>query len=71
MSFPRRVPGTSELLYTLRVSRNLLDWDQLQASLVQTLPLNDRPGLELVIYQTDASLAQETAQFVRLRVLLP
>lgn len=71
VSFPRRMPGSSELLYTLGVSRNLLDWDQLQASLVQTLPLSDRPGLELVTYQTDATLAQETAQFVRLRVTLP
>ena len=47
--FPRRLAGTSELLYTPQVSRNLTDWATLTASFVSatrwpTCPASSKPS---------------------------
>lgn len=69
--YPRRIAGTSELLYTLELSRDLKNWGGLDASLIGTAPAANKPGFEEAVFQTDATLDQEVAQFVRLAVALP
>jgi hypothetical protein len=71
VSFPRREAGTSELAYTVQVSRDLAVWNQLTASLASATPLAAKPGFELATFQTDATVAQESAQYVRVMTTLP
>jgi hypothetical protein len=68
--FPRRLAGTSELLYTVQVSRDLLTWNQLTASLVSATPIPGQPGFELALFQTDATVDQENGQYVRVNIAL-
>lgn len=62
---------TSELLDAVQVSRDLLNWNQLTASLVSAAPLTNLPGFELATFQTDATVAQESVQYVRVKAALP
>ena len=66
--FSRRVAGTSELIYAVQASRDLLDWSGLTTSEVSATPLTEKPGFEQAVYQADASVSQEAAQFIRLAV---
>jgi arylsulfatase A-like enzyme len=69
--FPRRVAGSSELVYTVQASRDLADWSSLTTSLVAATPLLEKDGFEQAVYQADAPLSQESAQYLRLQVTLP
>jgi hypothetical protein len=71
VSFPRRVAGTSELTYSMQVSRDLAGWNQLTAALASAIPLAAKPDFELATFQTEATLAQESAQYVRVVATLP
>jgi arylsulfatase A-like enzyme len=71
MRFNRRIAGTSELIYSPQGSRDLSDWNTLTASLAETLPQPELPGFEQAIFQTDATLGEEAAQFFRVQVTLP
>jgi hypothetical protein len=66
--FPRRLAGTSELLYTPQVSRNLTDWATLTASFVSATPLANLPGFEQAVFQADPALTQESTLYMRLQV---
>lgn len=68
VSFPRRLPGTSELLYQVQASPELLDWATLTTSFVSATPLPERPGFELAVHQADATLDEMAAQYLRLAV---
>ena len=65
--FPRRVAGTSELVYRVQVSPDLRDWTSLTASEVGTAPLASPPGFEQAIFQADATLNQRSPLFLRLQ----
>ncbi|HOX00820.1 MAG TPA: sulfatase-like hydrolase/transferase [Candidatus Paceibacterota bacterium] len=71
VEFPRRLAGTSELVYTLQVSRDLSSWGLLSASQAAAVPIPDPPGFERITFHTDAAADQEPAQFVRLMIALP
>ena len=66
--FPRRVAGTSELLYTPQVSRDLINWDTLTSSFVGATPLANLPGFEQAVFQADPTLTQESALYMRLKI---
>jgi hypothetical protein len=69
--FPRRIAGTSEIIYTPQVTRDLLDWVTLPINQVGAAPLPEMPGFEEAVFQTDATIDQEKAQYVRVGVRLP
>jgi hypothetical protein len=71
LRFNRRVSGTSELLYAPQVSPNFMGWTALAASFIGASPLAEWPGFEEVVFQTDATLAQEAQQYVRVQVRWP
>jgi len=71
VTFPRRVAGTSELIYTVQASPDLVDWTTLTASQVGTLPLISPAGFEQAIYQADLSVTQQSPLYLRLQVRLP
>jgi hypothetical protein len=71
VTFPRRVAGTSELIYTVQASPDLVDWTTLTASQVGTLPLSSPAGFEQAIYQADLSVTQQSPLYLRLQVRLP
>jgi hypothetical protein len=66
--FPRRLAGTSELVYRVQVSPDLRDWTSLTASQVGAAPLATPPGFEQAIFQADATLNQYSPLFLRLQV---
>lgn len=71
VSFPRRMAGTSELTYTRQASRDFIDWGALRLSFLSATTLPDKPGFEQATFQCDALLSEESAQFVRLKLVLP
>ncbi len=66
--FPRRVAGTSELLYTPQVSRDLINWDTLPSTFVGATPLVNLPGFEQAVFQADPTLTRESALYMRLQI---
>lgn len=71
VTFRRRVVGTSELLYSPQVSRDLANWGSLTASFLSAVAIPDQPGIEEVTFRTDARLGEESSQFIRLAISLP
>jgi len=71
ISFPRRIAGTSDLVYTVQASADLKNWTTLTASEISTLPLSNPPGFEQAIYQADLSVTEQSPLFLRLQINLP
>jgi len=67
LSFPRRIAGTHDLIYTIQTSDNLVTWDPATTSLFDS-DTGPSPDFETVIL--DVGDATETREFVRLQVEL-
>ncbi|MFN3407977.1 MAG: sulfatase-like hydrolase/transferase [Limisphaerales bacterium] len=68
VQFPRRVAGTSELIYQLQSSPDLQNWSPWSAVELPATPLTT-PGLESARFQSPG--APTNASFIRLHVSLP
>ncbi|MFN3407789.1 MAG: sulfatase-like hydrolase/transferase [Limisphaerales bacterium] len=71
LRFNRRMSGTSELTYTPQVSRDLLAWDSLGVRFVGGEALTELAGFEEAVFETEARVPDEAAQFLRVRAALP
>lgn len=67
-NFTRRVSGTHDLLYIPQVSRDLSDWETLNVSETGVLPRGDLECFEWVSFESDATSADESKQFLRVAV---
>lgn len=70
ITFPRRLEGTSELLYKPEVSTDLLAWRDAKGRIATVEPTRDRAGFEEVSYSFDSPVPETAAFFARLRVAL-
>jgi arylsulfatase A-like enzyme len=68
VSFPRRQPGTSELVYQLQASPDLKSWSPWTAEEQRSRPLAI-PNMENAVYQSDPE--SNRAIFIRMEVSLP
>ncbi|MEM9479637.1 MAG: sulfatase-like hydrolase/transferase [Verrucomicrobiota bacterium] len=64
-TFVRRMTGTHELLYEARVSRDLVNWDTLTSTELNTAILSQAEGIETVTFETDATAMDEPRQFFK------
>jgi len=71
VSFPQRIAGSSDLVYAVLASPDLVDWSTLTTSLVQTTPLSSPTGFEQAVYQADAGVNDQSPLFLKLKVTLP
>jgi hypothetical protein len=71
VQFPRRITGTHELLYQVRVSPDLRDWTSLSASEADAVPSPNLPGFESVRFRPDPPAATNRSLFLKLDVSLP
>jgi hypothetical protein len=72
VSFPRRTTGSHNLLYTVDVSNDLLDWGTLTATEIGHSIFSLEDCLERVTFETDATISTEARQFTRVTIeLLP
>jgi len=68
VQFPRRVAGTSELIYLLQSSTDLTHWFPWNVTELAASPLAE-PGVEEAMFESPVS--QTNATFIRLNVSLP
>ncbi len=67
VSFPRRLAGTHELVYTVQASSDLQVWNTLNISEIGVEP-SDLAGFERAVYQADTGVFEHSPLFVRLKI---
>jgi arylsulfatase A-like enzyme len=71
IQFHRRTADTTELIYQVQSSSDLVHWSALAGTEISVIPSATLPGFEDVIFRAEQSVSAESPMFVRLTAQLP